>query len=262
MTQQTAGCAVGGFTAHNIVLPDGSQTNPQLPVLADGQHAQAALRMALAVCPPVGGRRRPRVVDLGCLEGGFAVEFARAGYDVLGIEARADNYGRCEYVRGQLKLDNLAFVQDDVRNLADYGHFDVAFCSGLLYHLDEPAAFLNLLGKTTTSLLLLHTHYAEIEPNPNYGLSDLTRHEGLEGRWFQEAPTGEWHSREEMEALPWASWCNSTSFWPLKRQLLMAVQRAGFPIVCEQFDALEDIAEDPYTEYHSRSMFAAVKIGR
>jgi hypothetical protein len=42
----------------------------------------------------------------------------------------------------------------------------------------------------------------------------------------------------------------------------MAVQRAGFPIVCEQFDALEDIAEDPYTEFHSRSMFAAVKIRR
>jgi SAM-dependent methyltransferase len=247
-----------GFTAHNIVLPDGSQTRPGATPLADSELAKSALRMAMTICPPT-AQRRPRVVDLGCLEGGYAVEFARAGYEVLGIEARSDSVARCRYVQRSLGLHNLTFIQDDVRNLKDHGPFDIVFCCGLLYHLDYPAAFLNLLGEVTGSLLLLHTHYAENEVNPNYPLSGVVEHEGLLGRWWAEAPGGVWPSVEEMEAAAWASWDNTASFWPLKRHLLKAIRDGGFPIVCEQFDALDDITEDPYIERHSRSMFVGIK---
>lgn len=249
-----------GFTAHNIVLADGSQTRPEATVLAESALAKGVLRMATTICPP-SAQRRPRVVDLGCLEGGYAVEFARAGYDVLGIEARSDSFARCQYVQRSLGLENLSFVQDDVRNLADHGSFDIVFCCGLLYHLDYPAAFLKLLGDVTGSLLLLHTHYAENEVNPNYPLSGIAEHEGLLGRWWAEAPGGVWTSAEQMEASAWASWHNTSSFWPLKRHLLKAMRDGGFPIVCEQFDALDDIAEDPYIERHSRSMFVGIKGG-
>ena len=247
-----------GFTAHNIVLPDGSQTRLGATPLADSELAKSAVRMATTICPPT-AQRRPRVVDLGCLEGGYAVEFARAGYEVLGIEARSDSVARCRYVQQRLGLDNLSFVQDDVRNLKDHGSFDIVFCCGLLYHLDSPAAFLKLLGEVTGSLLLLHTHYAENEVNPNYPLSGVVEHEGLLGRWWAEAPGGVWTSVEEMEASSWASWHNTASFWPLKRHLLKAMRDGGFPIICEQFDALDDIAEDPYIERHSRSMFVGIK---
>jgi SAM-dependent methyltransferase len=249
-----------GFTSHNIILPDGSQTRPGATPLADSALAQGALRMARTICPPT-GQRRPRVVDLGCLEGGYAVEFARAGYEVLGVEARSESVARCRYVQERLGLENLSFVQDDVRNLSDHGDFDIVFCCGLLYHLDYPAAFLKLLGEVTGSLLLLHTHYAENEVNPNYPLSGLVEHEGLLGRWWAEAPGGAWTSMEEMEAAAWASWENTVSFWPLKRHLLKAMNDGGFPIVCEQFDALDDIAEDPYVDRHSRSMFVGIKAG-
>ncbi len=249
-----------GFTAHNVVFPDGSQTRPGAGAVADSALARSAVRMATTICPPAAGRR-PRVVDLGCLEGGYAVEFARAGYEVLGIEARTDSIARCRYVADRLSLENLSFVQDDVRNLADHGPFDIVFCCGLLYHLDYPAAFLKLLGEVTGSLLLLHTHYAENEVNPNYPLSGLVEHEGLLGRWWAEAPGGVWSSTEQMEESAWASWHNTASFWPLKRHLLKAMRDGGFPIVCEQFDALDDITEDPYIERHSRSMFVGIKPG-
>lgn len=249
-----------GFTAHNIVLPDGSQTRPGTTPLADSELAKSAVRMATTICPPT-AQRRPRVVDLGCLEGGYAVEFARAGYEVLGVEARSESVARCRYVQDRLGLENLSFVQDDVRNLKDHGEFDIVFCCGLLYHLDYPAAFLTLLGEVTSSLLLLHTHFAENEVNPNYPLSGLVEHEGLLGRWWAEAPAGAWSSVEQMEEASWASWNNTASFWPLKRHLLKAIRDGGFPIVCEQFDALDDIAEDPYIERHSRSMFVGIKTG-
>ncbi len=249
-----------GFTAHNIVFPDGSQTRPGTTPLADSELARSAVRMAMRICPPT-ALRRPRVVDLGCLEGGYTVEFARAGYEALGVEARSESVARCRSVQDRLGLEHLSFVQDDVRNLKDHGDFDIVFCCGLLYHLDYPGAFLKLLGEVTGSLLLLHTHYAENEVNPNYPLSGLTEHEGLMGRWWAEAPAGAWTSVEQMEAASWASWHNTASFWPLKRHLLKAIRDGGFPIVCEQFDALDDIAEDPYIERHSRSMFVGIKSG-
>jgi len=36
-------------------------------------------------------RAKIKIVDLGCLEGGYSVEFARNGYDVLGMEIREIN---------------------------------------------------------------------------------------------------------------------------------------------------------------------------
>lgn len=44
-------------------------------------------------------RRKLRVVDLGCLEGGYAVEFAKLGFDTLGIDAREENIQKCNYVK-------------------------------------------------------------------------------------------------------------------------------------------------------------------
>jgi SAM-dependent methyltransferase len=255
VTQRTLGT---GFTAHNVVFDDGTSTRPEDWPLADYGRARAALRMAQAICPP-DPSSPPRVVDLGCLEGGYAAEFARAGYDVLGIEARSDSIARCNYVAEKLALPNLRFVQDDVRNVGDHGEFEIAFCCGLPYHLEDPAAYLRHLGSVTRRLLLLHTHYAEAEPNPNYPLSELAEHEGLSGRWYLEAPGGTWTSVSQMEQSTWASWNNTHSFWPLKRHLLKAIHEAGFEIVCEQFDALDGIAEDPYIERHSRAMFVGIK---
>jgi SAM-dependent methyltransferase len=265
-----------GFTAHNIVLSDGSETKPGAPVLADTPTAQAALRIARAVCPPPA-----RVVDLGCLEGGYAVEFARAGYTVVGIDARARNIARCTHVlQGTGLNERLSFKLDDVRNLASFGRFDVAFCRGLLYHLDNPIAFLRQLGECTTRLLILETHFAESKRNKNFWLGRVTEHEGVPGRWFREVPRtklnhvadrnfGRWYTKppkmdwsaNNMERASRASWNNAASFWVMKRHLLKAMQtQAGFDIVCQQFDALYDIVSDTYDEDQSRAVFIGIKL--
>jgi hypothetical protein len=38
------------------------------------------------------GLRGKRIADLGCLEGGYAVEFARLGMNATGIEVRDSNF--------------------------------------------------------------------------------------------------------------------------------------------------------------------------
>ena len=62
------------FTAHNIVFGDGTCTRPGFPPLESGGIFQAALRdLKLFTTPGA------TVADLGCLEGGYAAGFARAG---------------------------------------------------------------------------------------------------------------------------------------------------------------------------------------
>jgi hypothetical protein len=107
-----------------------------------------------------GDKNHYRLADLGCLEGGFAVEFARMGFQVLGIEVREANIAACNYVKANTNLPNLEFIKDDARNIAKYGVFDVVFCKGLLYHLDKPKEFLNTLSAVTTKLLILQTHFS------------------------------------------------------------------------------------------------------
>ena len=102
----------------------------------------------------------PEGVDLGCLEGGYAVEFARLGMDATGIEARQSNFENCLYVKNHVNLPNLKFLRDDAKNIAHHNKFDVFFINGLLYHLDEPRRFLEQVGRSCNKAMFLHTHIA------------------------------------------------------------------------------------------------------
>jgi SAM-dependent methyltransferase len=122
------------FTAHNIRLDSGVETKPELGfLLADHPWCVSAKRILETVFPS--DKSRVRVADLGCLEGGYAVEFARMGFQVLGVEVRESNMAACRHVQSGLNLPNLQFVQDNAWNVAKHGPFDAIFCCGLLYQL-------------------------------------------------------------------------------------------------------------------------------
>ena len=116
------------FIAHNIRLPDGSLTMQGQP-LAESSLCTSVVRSLNLFCP-IGGGRQPRVADLGCLEGGYALAIAQAGYETLGIEGRQANVDKCNYLASLFQLPNLSFVRDDVRNLASYGRFDAISAAG------------------------------------------------------------------------------------------------------------------------------------
>ncbi len=269
------------FTAHNILLNDGSRTlGASESLLSEGEQCKAFVR-TLNQHFPEEDRSAVRVVDLGCLEGGYTVEFARAGYQALGIEARETNVAKCQRVAEQLNLPNLRFVQDDVKNLADHGSFDVVFCCGLLYHLDNPQEFLGLVGALTKRMLILHTHYAREHDalydnklhrlgkkvqsklsaassvRVDYGLSKLAVHEGSRGRWLYEY--SEKDDRAFVEKELWRSYSNPRSFWPCKKDLLHMIRTSGFELVYEQYDFLDDIRHNAYIDRHDRSLFVGIK---
>lgn len=223
------------FTAHNIRLQDGSFTRPQSGWSMDVNPWFLSARRILELVFP-GDRGHLRIADLGCLEGGFTTEFARMGFEAVGIEVRESNIAACRYVQENSNLPNLHFIQDDAWNVSQYGPFDAMFCCGLFYHLDRPKKFLELLSEVTSRVLILQTHFSTENPNPTYRLSDLCENEGLRGRWYTEFNNqDEFKNRENLK---WAAWDNHRSFWVQREYLLQAMRDAGFDTVLEQFDGL------------------------
>jgi hypothetical protein len=271
------------FTAHNIHLDNGSSTKPDMRYLMDADGWFVSARRLLDTVFP-GDKNHYRLADLGCLEGGFAVEFARMGFQVLGIEVREANIAACNYVKANTNLPNLEFIKDDARNIAKYGVFDVVFCCGLLYHLDKPKEFLNTLSAVTTKLLILQTHFStdakktdaknkehrwlrigrKLLPSRWSGiarklLARVQRHNpepaakfNLSGLTENETLKGRWYTEfandeafSKRDSAKWSSWDNRRSFWIQREYLLQAIHDVGFDLVMEQFDSLgPNIAEN------------------
>lgn len=271
------------FTAHNIRLDDGTYSiDADASDIARNPWLLGALR-AMSLLDPA-PRAECSVVDLGCLEGGYTVEFARAGYNACGIEVRETNLEACNYAKERVNVKNLHFVQDDARNMHKYGPFDVTFCSGLLYHLDRPLEFLQMVAEQTNKMLILQTHFApehdkrrpglkalftrmrrritgsEKSSGLNYGLSPLTENEGLPGRWFREFSPDQAYDEQNR----WASWNNERSFWLTRPAILQSMKDIGFDLVFEQFDNLypsiqESMTHGYYAENY-RSTFIGMKL--
>jgi SAM-dependent methyltransferase len=247
------------FTSHNIRLDDGTYTKPDAGYSMDLHPWFLAAKRILDGAFP-GDKRHLRIADLGCLEGGYTVEFARLGLQALGIDVRELNIEACRYVQSRVNLPNLEFSRDDVWNIAAHGTFDAVFCCGLFYHLDKPREFLDLLSRVTKRLLILQTHFSEAKDSPSliqprrfrralakvlplkntgtttHKLSFLSENEGLPGRWLPEFRSK--RAFRDRENRRWASWNNKQSFWIQREYLLQAMRDAGFDLVLEQFDGL------------------------
>src|SRR5450631_3472802 len=111
----------GGWTAMAIKLSDGVYTRDpavdhRLKRLI--QVAQDTIKKPISDC---------RVLDLACLEGHYAIEFALRGAETIGIEGRSVSVTKCDFVKNDLGLTRATFLQDDVRTLSreKYGLFDI-----------------------------------------------------------------------------------------------------------------------------------------
>ena len=231
------------WTGHNIALTEGVTTMPGEPDFMETDLRLLAILRTLSLLYR-GRLAGLRAADLGCLEGGFALALAQRGMDVVGIEARAKNLEKAEFLASYLKLPNLRFELGDVKDFTreNFGDFDVVLALGILYHLDKPATWLRQIAEVTRSVLIIESHYA---PTDDAGLavldSTIANLGPLEwmpdlkwryqGRWFVE------HAEHtEVEEQVWASYSNERSFWLTKESLMHVLSNSGFDLVYEQHD--------------------------
>jgi Methyltransferase domain len=218
----------GPWTASNIHLADHFYTI--------GEHIhgdEVKLRRILQVVSDAASKplESARLLDLACHEGIYAIEFARHGASVLGIEGRQAHIEKGMFVKDALSLDNLNFIQDDVRNLSKdkYGSFDVVLCLGILYHLEVPDVFrfIESIAEVCDDIAVIDTRIA---PGPTLPyVYDGTKYWGnriSEGHQPSDTP-------EEKIKRYWASLDNVTSFHLSRTSLYCMLGRVGFTSVYE-----------------------------
>jgi 2-polyprenyl-3-methyl-5-hydroxy-6-metoxy-1,4-benzoquinol methylase len=171
-----------------------------------------------------------RVVDLGCGEGIYSVEFARRRASCLAVEGREPRAQKVQFVKQVLSLDNLTVAQEDVRNLSveKHGEFDVVLCLGILYHLGAPDvfSFVKRLGEVCRRICIVDTR-VELRPKAKYVYDGET----YQGSWGEEHWPGD--SDAVKLSRMGASLDNEHNFWLTRPSIYNLLRHVGFTSVYE-----------------------------
>jgi hypothetical protein len=223
---------------------------PWMEVTADFRHTERMANRAYRP-PPVRYERMPRagdvrvkyllyfldlrdlrVLELGPRDGHQSIMLEKLGAkEVVALEGRRENLEHCLRTKERYALDRTTFHLADVEALAEgqvaspfQGTFDLVYSAGLLYHLQKPAAVLEWCSRQAPTLFL-QTHYVEEAAADRY-----------EGPEFHEMTyrhgDHEYRAKAfEEEAGNLRAGLRATSIWLYERDLLTAIERAGFDTV-------------------------------
>src|SRR5665647_901511 len=173
-----------------------------------------------------------RILDLGCNDGMFSIEFALNGAKTVGVEIREANIKKAIFCKDVLGLENLEFRQEDIRKISvkSYGTFDAIVCSGVFYHLTaiDAVNLVKTMYNMVNKLLVLDVRVA-LEPKQRF------EYDGNEywGTTFQEHPENA--TDEEKVKRVFYSADNTTSFWFTRPSLINLLSKAGFSSIYECF---------------------------
>jgi len=217
----------GKWTAHRIRLSENIYTIPE------NEHYDVhALRRVLQIVSDNLSKplSEARIVDLGCLEGGYSIEMAMRGAQVVGVEGREINIEKARFAKETLNLGNVEFVQDDVRNLnaEKYGTFDAVLVLGLLYHLDTPDAFhfIKRASEVCREFIVIDTTISMHDhERVDYDGKAYWGH-----RWSEFSEDADEIAKSKSA---WSSLDNNTSFCFTKPSLYNLLRDAGFSSVYE-----------------------------
>jgi SAM-dependent methyltransferase len=137
-------------------------------------------------------------LDVGCGLGYFSGFLRSAGFDVTAIDGRQSNLDEAERRNPEIRFLRFDAEDPTIRSL---GKFDLVFCFGLLYHLENPMLTIRHLKEMTGELLLVE---AVIQPGTEPMMTLI-----------EETP-------DEDQGL------NHIAFYPTEACLLKMCYRAGF----------------------------------
>lgn len=185
-----------------------------------------------------------KILDLACLEGLFAIELARLGAQVTGIEGRSVNIKKAEFLKRFYGVDKTRFIQDDVRNISKekYGEFDVIIAAGIFYHLNCPDNF-----KFIENIYAMCRNFAIVDTHISLARTSSYVYNGHEywGREYGEFENCDTEYDRDVLAVQ-SSIGNDKSFWPTEVSLYNALAKAGFTSVLKCSHPTVDINRGAY----------------
>jgi 2-polyprenyl-3-methyl-5-hydroxy-6-metoxy-1,4-benzoquinol methylase len=108
------------------------------------------------------------VLDVGCGVGHLAQFFVRQKCRIVCVDGREENI---HSLRGRYPHLEAHVANVEMESLTKLGAFDIVFCYGLLYHLENPLAGLRNLTAVCREQLLLETIVSD-SSQPIMGLAD------------------------------------------------------------------------------------------
>jgi 2-polyprenyl-3-methyl-5-hydroxy-6-metoxy-1,4-benzoquinol methylase len=237
---------------HDVELPHGVRTVPPGTARRPVQNTRVE-NLVRHLWPSLleacgGGLEGKSVLDIASCSGGFSVEASRSGASrVLGIDVVDLYLKQAEFIRDSLGLSGVEFRKMPVEDLraADVGTFDVTFCFGLLYHLENPVLAMRRVSEVTGRVLVVDTELV-----PQRWSRKAIWHMNVQGpaeRSGKNATTALWREKEIIQFRPTA----------------LAVERLlrflGFPTVVH----LDPKGKRLEKRYHSgeRGTFLALREG-
>ena len=85
-------------------------------------------------------------VDVGCGLGYFSALLKSHGLDVVGVDGRQQNVEEAQRRNPGIRFNH---HDAEARSLTELGKFDLVFCFGLLYHLENPFLVIRSLQSIT-----------------------------------------------------------------------------------------------------------------
>jgi tRNA (mo5U34)-methyltransferase len=180
-------------------------------VVTPGINNSPAVLRALRLPDDLSGRR---VLDIGTRDGFFAFECERRGATVVAVDAAPiEDTGFA--VAARLLGSHVRYEQRNIWDLSREkdGEFDIVLCLGLLYHLRDPLAALDLLRTLCRGTLFLET--AALDPGSAHVFNNI-------GAWS--ASVAAFDTTPLMQFLPGRVANNDpTNFWLPNRACLKAM---------------------------------------
>jgi hypothetical protein len=110
-----------------------------------------------------------QVLELGPMEGAHTYHLSKLGADkVIAIEANSSAFLRCLVMKEILRPENCHFLLGDFLPYLEQNPawHDLIFCSGVLYHMEDPFRLIEAMCRRTDRVFLW-THY--FDPNEPKG---------------------------------------------------------------------------------------------
>lgn len=143
-------------------------------------------------------------VDIGCGVGYFSAFLREMGFDVVGVDGRQENVEEARHRHAGMEF---RCMDVEARELRDLGSFDLVFCFGLVYHLENPLSALRNFAAMSSKVVLVEGICA-----PGAEAYFLLR---------QEDPTGDDNS------------LTALALYPSEPALIKAAYRMGFRFVAK-----------------------------
>lgn len=183
-----------------------------------------------------GSLQGKRVLDIACSCGGFTVEAAKLGAEVLGVDIVDRYLEQANFIKRALNLQQVEFKMMNIEEIDEstVGQFDITFCFGILYHLENPVAAMKRLSSVTQYAMLVDTSVMR---------APLMRR----SYWMMNTPPVSTSESADASTSLWRSKDSVVEFMPNEAAVIALLKFLGFPRVLRLKPKTKDLEKRYYT---------------